>query len=208
MAANLESGLAGDAAHFVLADPAQGEAQEGKLLFGRRVEEIALVARGIDRAVQFDAAGTVDPAHIMAGRQAIGAELARHGEQIGELRPHVAQDAGDRRAPGEIVVGEALDHFLAEARFVIEDIVSDAQPVGDRARVADIVARTACPLAAGGGAVIVKLQRHADNFRAARRRQRGHDRTVDAARHGDDYPLSSHRPRQLEQAARVVSDRY
>ena len=75
---------------------------------------------------------------IMAGGEAIRAEIARQREQIGELRPHVALDAGDRGAPGEIFVGEAIDHRLAEARFMIEHIMRDPQPVAHRARIADV----------------------------------------------------------------------
>ena len=80
----------------------------------------------------------IDAADIMAGRQAIRAEIAREREQVGELRPHVALDAGDRRAPGEIFVGETVDHLLAEARLVIEHVMRDAEPVAHRARVADV----------------------------------------------------------------------
>ena len=109
----------------------------------------------------------------MAGGKAIRAQLARHAEQIGELGPHIAADAGDRRAPGEIFVGELLDHVFAEGGFMIEHVMRDAQPVSHGARIADVVARAARALAARGGAVIVKLERDADHFRAARMRQRG-----------------------------------
>src|SRR3546814_2641311 len=79
----------------------------------------------------------------MTGRERVGAQVARQLEQIGELRPHVALHARDRRAAGEIFVGEIVDHLLAEARFVVEDVMRDAQPVAHRARVADVAARAA-----------------------------------------------------------------
>ncbi len=120
-------------------------------------------------------------------------------QKIGELGPHVAADAGDRRAPGEIFVGESLDHFLAKGALVVEHVVREAEPVGDRARVADIVAGAARALAPGGGAVIVELQRDADDFGAAAARQRGDHRAVDPARHGDDDAAFAGRPRQVEQ---------
>ena len=110
-----------------------------------------------------------------------GAELARHAQQVGELGPHVAADARDRRAPGEVVVGEALDHLLAKGAFMIEHVMRDAEPVGDRAGIADVVTGAARSLTPGRGAVIVKLQRDADHFGAACRRERGHHRAIHSA---------------------------
>ncbi len=81
----------------------------------------------------------------MAGREAIGAEIAGEAEQIGELHPLVAADAGDRRAPARIFVGEALDHAVAEAAFIVEDIMGDAEPLGDRLGVVNVLARAAGP---------------------------------------------------------------
>src|SRR3546814_17452908 len=52
-----------------------------------REQEIALVARRIDRAVQFGAVGAFDTADVMTGRERVGAQVARQLEQIGELRP-------------------------------------------------------------------------------------------------------------------------
>ena len=75
----------------------------------------------------------------MAGREAIGAEIAGDAEQIGELHPLVAAHARDRRAPGDIIVGEAIDHAVAEAALIIEHIMRDAEPVGDGARIADVL---------------------------------------------------------------------
>src|SRR3546814_13837401 len=103
----------------------------------------ALVARRIDRAVQFGAVGAFDTADVMTGRERVGAQVARQLEQIGELRPHVALHARDRRAAGEIFVGEIVDHLLAEARFVVEDVMRGAQPVAHPARVADVAPRAA-----------------------------------------------------------------
>src|SRR3546814_8897928 len=77
------------------------------------------------------------------------------------------------------------------ARFVVEDVMRDAQPVAHRARVADVAARAARARAAHRLAVVVELERHPDRLRAARVRERGHHRAVDAARHGDDDAAAS-----------------
>src|SRR3546814_9563009 len=80
--------------------------------------------------------GAFDTADVMTGRERVGAQVARQLEQIGELRPHVALHARDRRAAGEIFVGEIVDHLPAEARFVVEEVMRDDEPVAHRARVA------------------------------------------------------------------------
>jgi hypothetical protein len=55
---------------------------------------------------------------------------------------------------------------------MIEHIMRDAKLVGDRARVADVLPRTACPRTLRRLAVIIELERHADGFRARPSRQR------------------------------------
>jgi hypothetical protein len=134
----------------------------------------------------------------MARREAIGPELARNGQEVGELHPLVAGDAGDRSPPPHIFVGEAVDHAVPEAAFIVEHIMGDAEPVRDRPRIVDVLTRAAAPGPLHRGAMIVKLERHADHFRARPRGERGHDRAVDAARHGDDDPGLACRPVELK----------
>ena len=130
-------------ANLALGQVAEREAQEIELLAGRAVEEIALVARRVGALVQLDRPPFDDAPHIMAGRQAIGAELAREGDQVGELHALVAQRAGHGRPPARIFVGEAVDHAVAEAAFVIEHIMGDAEPVGDGLGVVNVLAGAA-----------------------------------------------------------------
>ena len=189
----------GDPADFGLGHPAQRKAQIIELRFGGGKQEIALVAGGIESAVKFWAACAHFAANIMSGCQAIGPKLLRHGEQIGKLRPHIAADAGDRSAPGQIIIGEALDHLGAEGIGVIEHIMRDPQPVGHGAGIADVIAGAARALAAAGGAVIIQLECDADNLGPAARGKRGHHRAVDPAGHGNHDPLACHWFGQLKQ---------
>ena len=62
----------------------------------------------------------------------------------------------------------------------------DADAVGDRARVANILPRAAASRTADRRAMVVELERDADHFRAGFRGERGDDTAVHAARHGDD----------------------
>ena len=72
-----EAQLGGDFAHLRLGHAAQREAQIIELVLRGREQEIALVARRIGGAVQLGALRALDAADIMAGGEAIGAEIAR-----------------------------------------------------------------------------------------------------------------------------------
>ena len=167
---------------------AERKAQRIELLARGGEQEIALVALGFAGAVERAAAAGQRPrGDVMAGRQHLGAELARGLEQIAELDRLVALDARHRRLAGHVALGEAVDHRLLEAALVVEHVMRNADPLGDRARVMDVLAGAAGALAVGGGAVVVKLQRDADDVVALGLKQRRRDRGIDAARHGDDH---------------------
>ena len=129
----------------------------------------------------------------MAGGEAIGAEIAGEAEQIGELHPLVAGDAGDRRAPARIFVGEALDHGVAEAALIVEDIMGDAEPVGDRPRVVNVLAGAAGPACA-------RPPRHDRRAAASRRSPRRR-----CARRARPRPSCRRRPTWRRRSARPSS---
>ena len=58
----------------------------------------------------------------------------------------------------------------------------------DVAGVVDVLAGAAGALAVGRGAMVVELQRDADDVIAFRLQQRSRRRGIDAARHGNDDP--------------------
>ena len=64
----------------------------------------------------------------------------------------------------------------------------DAERCGDVARVVDVLAGAAGALAMGRRAMIVELQRDADDVVAFGLEQRSRRRGIDAARHGNDDP--------------------
>ena len=195
----------GQFAHLRLGHAPQGEAQEIELRLGRREKEIGLVAAGILCAKQLGTGGPHGTAHVMTRGEAIGIEFARHLEKIGELRPHIASYAWDRRAPREVIVGELFHHRFAKCALVIKYVVRDTQPIGNGARVGDVISRAARALAASGGTVVVELERDPDHVRAARSGERSDHRTVDPARHGDDDAALGGRARQIEQRGGCVS---
>src|SRR3546814_8020515 len=99
----------------------------------------------------------------MAGGQRGGAEIAGGVEQVAELHPLIAAHARDGRRPGEVGVDEIVHYVGAEAVLVIEHVMRDADPVGDPARIVDVLAGATRPGPSRGRPVVVELQRHADH---------------------------------------------
>src|SRR3546814_4081356 len=79
-------------------------------------KKIALVARGVDRPVQFRPPRTNDAPHIMAGDETIRPQILRDLQKIGELHRLVAAHAGNRSPSRQIAFGEIVHHLRAEAR--------------------------------------------------------------------------------------------
>src|SRR5207253_10451956 len=73
---------------------AQREAQEIEFRARRRKQEIALVAYRIPSPVQFGSVRPNDAAHIMAGGEGRGTEIAGGLQKIAKLDPLIAADAG------------------------------------------------------------------------------------------------------------------
>jgi hypothetical protein len=166
---------------------AQRKPQKGQLLGRGREQEIGLVAVRVGGAMQFRPGGPHDPPDIVPGRHAIGIQIARGAQQVLELHPLVAADAGHRRCAAQIGVGELVHHRFAEHAFIVEHIMRKAHRLGHAAGVMDIAARAARALLRQRRAMVVKLQRDSDHI-VARARQLGRDhRGIDAARHRHDH---------------------
>ena len=66
-------------------------------------------------------------------------------------------------SPAHVAFGEAVDHRFLEAALVVEHVMRNADALGDRAGVVDVLAGAAGALAVGRRAVVVELQRDADD---------------------------------------------
>ena len=165
----------------------------------RGEQKIALVALGFAGAIErAAAAGQRAGSDVMAGRQHLGAELARGLEQIAEFDRLIALHARHRRLAGHIARGEAVDHRFLEAAFVVEHVMRNVKPRGHRAGIVDVAAGAAGALAVGRRAMIVELERDADHVIAGFRQQRRRDRGIDAPRHGDDDARVGRPPLDVE----------
>ena len=104
----------------------QRKPEASELGAGGGEQEIALVAIRVGGPVERPSPALVVAADdIVAGRQQVGAEVVRGGEQIGEFHVLVAGDAWHRGLAGDVGAGERLDHLLSKALLVIEHIMGN-----------------------------------------------------------------------------------
>jgi hypothetical protein len=111
--------------------PPSGKAQEVELLARGGEQEIALVALG--SAARCSARPPRGPARardVVAGRQRVGAEVARGLEQVGNLTRwlQATQGSASRRAHSS---RRSRSITAAEAALVVEHVVRDAEALGD-----------------------------------------------------------------------------
>ena len=155
--------VAGELARRVLLQIAKREAQEAELLARGREQEIALVALGIAAPVKLEAGPARLAPHIMAGGERRGAELLGGLQQVAELDLLIAGDARHRRLAGEIAVGERVHHVLREPRLIVEHVMGNAESLRHAAGILNVLAGAAGALAADRLAVVVELERDADD---------------------------------------------
>ncbi len=165
-----------DVADFRLGHATQREAQIVDLFLRSREQEITLVAVGIDRTEEGAMRTIGVAADIVAGRKGGGAQIAGSLEQIREFYGLVARYTGNRGFARDIARGKRVDDRLAEPFLIVEHIMRNAQGLGNTARIVDIAAGAAGAGAVRGRAMIVKLQRHADDVVALTLQDAGDDR--------------------------------
>jgi hypothetical protein len=123
---------------------------------------------------------------------------SRRLQKISELDLLIAGDAGNRRLALEVAIGEFAHHRRGEARLIVEHIMRNLQPLGDAARILDVLSGATGSLAANRLAVVVELKRDTDDVVAVGLHQGGHDRRVDAAGHGDHDARIGRRARKMK----------
>ena len=95
-------------------------------------------------------------ARVVAGGDAVGADLAGGDEELVELEVVVAEGAGDGGSAGEVLVDEGLDDFGLEALLLVDDVVGDVELLGDVAGVVDVVDGAAAALDGFGHALVCR----------------------------------------------------
>ena len=196
-------GADGGLLHF-----AEGEEGAGELVLGQTEEEIRLVLRAVGRAGEDPAAAgfVVVVAGVVAGGDALGADLAGGKEKLIELEVVVAEGAGDGGAAGEVFGNEWTDHFVFKTRLSINQVVGDAEVLGYVAGVVDVVDGAAATLGDGFGeaevgvvggetALVPELESEADERVSLGVQECGDGGGVDSSGHGyGDGVVLRHRP--------------
>ena len=165
-----------------------------KLLLRQAEEEVSLILARIRGPLQEPASAglVVLIARVVAGRDQLRADLPRGQQQLIELEMVVAQAAGNRRAPGQVLGDERLHHLALEALLVVDQVIRNAQPLGHAPRVIDIVHGAAAALdlfrhalAPGEAALVPELHGEPDERVPLGLQHGGNGRGVNAAGHGN-----------------------
>ena len=170
-----------------------GKSGAAELVLREAEEEVGLVLGVISGAGEDPAlAGFVEViARVVAGGDAVGADLSGGDEELIELEVVIAEGAGDGRAAGEVLADEGLYDFGFEAVLLIDDIVRDVQLLGYVACVVDVVNAAAAALdglghafVSGEAALVPELEGEADDGVALPAQECGDGGGVDSSGHG------------------------
>ncbi len=190
---HVEAGFGGHDADGGLLHLAEREEGAGELVLGQAEEEVGLVLGLVGGAGEDPAAAgfVVVVAGVVAGGDAVGADLAGGDEELVELEVVVAEGAGDGGAAGEVLVDEGRDDLGLEAVLLVDEVVGDAELLGYAAGVVDVVDGAAAALdgfghalVSGEAALVPELEGEADEGVALGAQQRGDGGGVDSSGHG------------------------
>ena len=175
-----EPGARGDGPHLRLGQVPHGEEDVGEFRLPQAVEEVALVLPGIGPGEQRQPVPARLHPGVVAGREP-GAQRAGPAEEPVELHLRIAGDAGVGREPGQVIVHESVDHPPPELLLHVGHVEGNPQVARHRARVLEVVRRTAgAPTGTVGE--VVDAHRDAGHLVALRDQEGGRGRRVDAAR--------------------------
>src|ERR1044072_2413814 len=181
---NDQAGVARDLAHFGLRALAEREARAGELCLRELEEEVALVLRLVDAAVELWPCRPFDDARVVAGGHRVGADRASAREQRIELDEGVATHAGAGRGPRAVVLDEGDDDVAAEGALHAQGVVRDAGLLRHAAGVAEVERAAAAAASPRPRRVVPQEHREADDALLAREQPRRH-RGIQATAHGD-----------------------
>ena len=103
-----------------------------------------------------------------------------------KLEAAVALDAGIGRAAVKILIDKRLDDFLCKKILIVDDMIRDADLLGDAAGVLRVLKGTAgVQKVLAYNIILVQTHRAADTLVAARRHDLSRHAAVNAAAHGN-----------------------
>ncbi len=153
------------------------------------VQEVALVLARIDPAQKFVPAHRLTDPRVVSRRDVLCAELQRMVEKRLELDLGIAEHVGVRRAAGRVFAQELGEHAVLVLGREVDRLEFDADHIGRRGRVDQILARRAVLVVV---IVFPVLHEESDDVVTLLLQQPGRDRGVDPARHTDDDTPFAH----------------
>ena len=146
------------------------------------MQEIALVLARIAGLEQLEQSVHLAHLGVMAGRDGVRPQLHGVVEKGLELDLGIAQDVGVGRAPGLVFAQEFAEHAFLVFLGEIDRFDRDADGVGDRHRVEQILARRAIFVVV---VVLPVLHEQADHVVSLLLEQQGGDGRIHAAGHAN-----------------------
>ena len=167
-----QAGIASGDADVWLFHGAEGEEGAGELVLSEAEEEVGLVLGQVGGALEdpAGACGVVLVDGVVAGGDAVRADGAGGEQELVKLEVVVAEGTGDGGAAVEVLVNEGADYVLLETLLLVDDVVGDAEMLGDATGVVDIVQAAAAAgfwsvrnaVLAGEAGLVPELEGEAD----------------------------------------------
>ena len=181
-----QADLLGDAAHLGLVQLTHWKQRAAELRLRQPVQEVALVLARVQALEQLEAAVHLAHAGVVAGGDLLGAQAHRVVQEGLELDLGVAQHVGVGRAAGAVFAQEFGEHPVLVLGREVHVLQLDADDVGHRRGVQEVLARAAVLAVV---VVFPVLHEDADDLVALLLEQPGRHRRVDAARQAHHHTL-------------------
>ena len=175
--------LFGNRAHLRFQDVGEREHRVAQLHLIQAMQKVALVLAVVIGLEQLEQPIHFAHLRVMSGRDGICAELHGMVEKRLELDLGIAQDVGVGCASGLVFAQERAEDTLLVFLRKVHRFDGDADRVGDRDRVQQILSRRAILIVV---VILPVLHEQADHIIALLLEQQGSDGRIHSVRHADD----------------------
>ena len=184
----VKTALGSDLSGLGLILVAEWKLHVSKLLLCQNIEHITLILGRVERFQKKVAAPLriIFCPRVVTGRQDVAAKLFHFGEEMLKLEAAVALDAGIGRAAVQVLIDKRLDDFLCKQVLIMDDMVRDADLLGNAAGILRVLEGAAgVQKIFTYNVIFIQAHRAADAIEAARRHDLSRHAAVNAAAHGN-----------------------
>ena len=182
----VKAALRSDLSGLGLVLVAERKLHVGQLLLGQNIEHITLILGRVKRLQKEVAAPLriIFCPCVVSGRQYVAAKFLHLGEEVLKLEAAVALDAWIGRAAVQVLIDKRFDDFLRKQVLIVDDMVRDADLLGNAAGVLRVLEGAAgVQKILTYNVIFIQTHRAAYAFVAARRHDLSRHAAVDAAAH-------------------------